>query len=161
MKIVILFDSYFGNTEKVATSIKEKLEPSGELILKRFSSTSPEILKNTDILILGSPTRAFQPTKRATEFIKKLPSNSLKDIKIASFDTRMDLKDVNSKFLQFMAGLFGYAAEPMHKLLVKKGGIPAGHPEGFYVKGTEGPILDGELDRAASWAASFEGIHEN
>jgi hypothetical protein len=26
------------------------------------------------------------------------------------------------------------------------------HPEGFYVQGTEGPLKQGELERAASWA---------
>lgn len=155
MKTVILYDSYFGNTEKVAASIKEMLDPSGELILSRFDGASQNILDNTDILILGSPTRAFRPTKPATDFIKNLPSNSLKNIRIAAFDTRMDLKDVDSKFLRFMAGLFGYAAEPLQKLMLKKGGISAGNPEGFYVKGTEGPMADGELERASAWAASM------
>ena len=155
MKTVIIFDSFFGNTEKVAVSIKEKLEPSGEIILKRFSSASPVILENTDLLILGSPTRAFQPTKKSTEFIRKLPPNSLDGIKTTSFDTRINLKDVDSKFLRFMAGLFGYAAETLQKLMIKKGSTAAVNPEGFYVKGNEGPMADGELERASSWAASI------
>ncbi len=157
MKTVILFDSYFGNTEKVAAVIKEKLETSGELIFERFSSASPEILKNADILILGSPTRAFRPTKPATDFINTLPSKSLKGIKTAAFDTRMDLKDVDSKFLRFMAGLFGYAAEPLHKMMIKKGSTSVIKPEGFYVKGNEGPMYDGELERVSAWADSIRG----
>lgn len=155
MKTVILFDSYFGNTEKVAVSIKERLDPSGELILRRFIDASPDILDNTDILILGSPTRAFRPTKPATGFLKKMPSQSLKGINIAAFDTRISLKDVESKILCFMAGLFGYAAEPLQKMMIKKGGKAAAEPEGFYVKGTEGPMTDGELERASAWAASM------
>ena len=155
MKIVILFDSYFGNTEKVASYIKDGLDPSGELILNRFNNASQDILKNADILILGSPTRAFRPTKSAMDFIKNMPSNSLKGIKTASFDTRMDLKDVDSKFLRFMAGLFGYAAEPLQKMMIKKGSTAAAEPEGFFVKGNEGPMYDGELERASSWAASI------
>ena len=155
MKIVILFDSYFGNTEKVATSIKERLDQSGELILSRFNNASPDILDNTDILILGSPTRAFRPTKTSTDFLKNLPSNSLNGIQIAAFDTRIDLKDVDSKFLRFMAGLFGYAAEPLQRIMLKKGGIIAAESEGFYVKGTQGPMTDGELERASVWAASI------
>ncbi|MCK5152844.1 MAG: flavodoxin family protein [Spirochaetales bacterium] len=155
MKIVILFDSYFGNTEKVAESIKEGLETSGELIMHRFIDVSPDILENTDILILGSPTRAFRPTKAAIDFLKSLPSNGLKGIKTAAFDTRMDLRDVESKVLKKMAGLFGYAAEPLNKLMVKKGGISVAEPEGFYVKGNEGPMHNGELERASSWASSI------
>ncbi len=155
MKTVILFDSYFGNTEKVAASIKERLDPSGELILSRFNNASSDILENTDILILGSPTRAFRPTKSATDFLKKLPAHSLKGINIAAFDTRISLNDVDSKFLCFMAGLFGYAAEPLQKIMVKKGGTAIVEPKGFYVKGTEGPMTDGELERASAWAASI------
>jgi len=155
MKIVILFDSYFGNTEKTASSIKEGLNSHGEVTLKRINEASPEMLKGIDLLILGTPTRAFRPTKAAVDFLKKLPAHSLTGIRIAAFDTRISLDDVDSKFLRFMAGLFGYAAEPLQKFLLKKGGIAAGNPEGFYVEGTEGPMTDGELRRASHWAGSL------
>jgi flavodoxin I len=155
MKIVILFDSVFGNTEKVAASIKESLQQSGEIILSRFDGTPSNIFDNTDILILGSPTRAFSPTKQASSFVKNLAANELNGIRTASFDTRINIKDENSKFLKFMVNLFGYAAEPLQKMMIKKGGISAGSPEGFHVKGTEGPMANGELERASVWALSL------
>ena len=155
MKILILFDSYFGNTERTAFSIGEGLNNYGDIKLKRLSEASPEMVREIDLLILGTPTRAFRPTKAAVNFLKMLPGNSLTGVKIAAFDTRISLDDVDSKFLKFMAGVFGYAAEPLQKLMVKKGGIAAGNPEGFYVKGTEGPMIDGELERAFSWAGSL------
>ena len=155
MKIVIIFDSYFGNTEKTASSIKEGLNAYGEVKLRRISEASPEILEGIDFLIIGTPTRAFRPTKAATDFLKKLPTHSLAGIRIAAFDTRISLDDVDSKFLRFMAGLFGYAAEPLQKHMVKKGGTGTAEPEGFYVKGTEGPMTDGELKRASAWAGSL------
>ena len=34
----------------------------------------------------------------------------------------------------------------------KKGGELITPPEGFYVEGTEGPLVQGELERAESWA---------
>jgi flavodoxin I len=48
--------------------------------------------------------------------------------------------------------LFGYAAEPIAAKLQKKGGTLAAPPEGFFVGGTEGPLKEGELERAAQWA---------
>ena len=48
--------------------------------------------------------------------------------------------------------LFGYAAEPIAARLEKKGGELAVPPEPFYVGGTEGPLLEGELERAEDWA---------
>jgi len=51
-----------------------------------------------------------------------------------------------------MVKLFGYAAEPIAKRLGRKGGELAVTPEGFLVEGTEGPLKEGELERAAAWA---------
>lgn len=155
MKTIILYHSYFGNTEKVALAVKDGLNSDGEVTLKKFEEATPEILKDINLLIVGTPTRAFRSSPPAVNFLKKLPRNSLAGIKIAAFDTRISVKDANSKLLSFMAGLFGYAAEPLQKLMIKKGGIPTGKPEGFYVKESEGPVTDGELERASLWAASL------
>ena len=43
--------------------------------------------------------------------------------------------------------IFGYAAKPIADRLTKKGGNLAVPAEGFYVGGTEGPLLEGELER--------------
>lgn len=155
MKTLILYHSYFGNTEKIASAIKDGLNSYGEVTLIKIDEAEPEKLKDIDLLIVGTPTRAFRPTPLAVNFLKKLPRNSLAGIEIAAFDTRISIKDANSKLLTFMAGLFGYAAEPLQKLMIKKGGMPTGKPEGFYVKESEGPITDGELERASLWAASL------
>jgi hypothetical protein len=48
--------------------------------------------------------------------------------------------------------IFGYAAKPIGKRLQKKGGELAVQPEGFHVGDTEGPLLEGELERAGLWA---------
>jgi hypothetical protein len=58
----------------------------------------------------------------------------------------------SAKFLPFMVKLFGYAAKPIADRLQEKGGELVEPPEGFYVRGTEGPLLEGELSRAAEWA---------
>ena len=51
-----------------------------------------------------------------------------------------------------MESLFGFAAEKIGKALVRKGGSPIATPEGFIVEGSEGPIREGELERAEQWA---------
>ena len=51
-----------------------------------------------------------------------------------------------------LVNVFGYAAEPIGDKLEGKGGEPVISPEGFYVDGTEGPLTEGELERAADWA---------
>ena len=51
--------------------------------------------------------------------------------------------------------LFGYAAKPIADRLKKKGGELTIPPEGVYVKGTEGPLKEGELERAADWLRAY------
>ena len=52
----------------------------------------------------------------------------------------------------FFVRLFGYAAKPIADRLQKRGGVLVVPPEGFYVEGTEGPLQEGELERASEWA---------
>ncbi len=45
-----------------------------------------------------------------------------------------------------------HAAEPTAKMLRKKRENQVMPPEGFYVLGMEGPLMDGELERVKEWA---------
>ncbi|MCJ7695599.1 MAG: flavodoxin family protein [Anaerolineaceae bacterium] len=148
MKTLVIYDSFFGNTEKIAQAIGQSLET--EII--KVQNFKPEHLEDLEILIVGSPTRAFSPSPEIKSFLKALKRDSLKGVKVAAFDTRISLPDVNSKFLTFMVKLFGYADKPIIKALVKKGGESAVPSEGFFVKESEGPLANGELERAVNWA---------
>mgnify|MGYP000002908455 CR=1 FL=1 len=150
MKALIVYDSVFGNTMKVAQAMAEALG-AGAAVQKADAVTAGD-LTGLDLLIVGSPTRAFTATGAAKGFLNKIPAGALKGVKVAAFDTRMYLPDVDNKFLNFMVGIFGYAAEPMGKKLVRKGGTQGLKPEGFFVKDSEGPMKDGEIERAAAWA---------
>jgi flavodoxin I len=48
--------------------------------------------------------------------------------------------------------VIGYAAPKIAKSLIAKGGRQVAPPEGFIVLDKEGPLRDGELERAAAWA---------
>jgi flavodoxin len=152
MKAMVVFDSFFGNTEKIARAIVETLTSEGDVQTLKVSDVKPEQLKGLDLLIVGSPTRAFRASPAINKFLKKIPAGDLKGIKVAGFDTRISLEDINSRALSFFVKIFGYAAEPISKKLEKKGGEAAAAPGGFIVKDTEGPLKDGELERAAAWA---------
>jgi hypothetical protein len=51
-----------------------------------------------------------------------------------------------------MVKIFGYAAKPIAEKLVKRGGVLVGEPIGFEVVESEGPLYEGELERAETWA---------
>jgi flavodoxin len=151
MKALVVYDSVFGNTAKVAQAIGGALGGAGEVATKQVAEVRPEDLVGLALLVVGSPTRAFRPTPAMVAWLKGLPAGRLHGVKVAAFDTRIDPEDTKSGFLRFMVKLFGYAAEPISKRLVKKGATVAMSPQGFFVVGTEGPLKDGELERAAEW----------
>ena len=148
MKALVVYDSVYGNTEKVAQALAAALECEA----RQVTAVTAEQLAGLDALVVGSPTQAFQPLKPVKAFLKSIPAGKLNGIKVAAFDTRMDVKQVNNAILTFFAKIFGYAAEPIGKQLIKKGGAEVVPPAGFIVEGTEGPLKEGELERAAAWA---------
>ncbi|MCR4401639.1 MAG: flavodoxin family protein [Firmicutes bacterium] len=154
-RTLIVFDSVFGNTEQVARAMGKAIGSPADTETLRASEVRPEHLNGLRLLIVGSPTRAFRPTKPVTDFLDSIPPGGLKGVKVAAFDTRISAADVRSRFLNVMVRLFGYAAKPIADRLEKKGGALAAPPEGFFVKDSEGPLKDGELERAAAWAKSL------
>jgi flavodoxin len=150
MKSLVVYDSFFGNTEQIAQAVSAALAGPGEVAARRVNEVALEHLTGVTLLIIGSPTRAFRPSPAISKFLKKLPS--LAGVNVAAFDTRAALEDVNSRILPPLVKMFGYAAKPIADKLVKKGGRLAAAPEGFLVGGTEGPLKDGECERAAAWA---------
>ncbi len=152
MKILVAYDSVFGNTEKIALAMADALRSQGDVQSLRVRDVRPEHLKGVELLIVGSPTRAFRPTKDTVDFLRGLPEGSLRGVKVAAFDTRISTADVKSRFLGAMVRFFGYAARPMADRLEKKGGTLVLPPEGFFVEDSEGPLKPGELERAAEWA---------
>jgi flavodoxin I len=152
MKALIIYDSFFGNTEKIARAIADALGSSMEVEVYKVSDAKPERLTGQDLLIVGSPTRAFRPSPGISGFLKNIPPNRLQGVKAAAFDTRISTVDIKSRALRFLVDLFGYAAKPISKKLGKKGAQIVIAPEGFLVGDTEGPLKQGELERAAAWA---------
>lgn len=154
MNILLVYDSVFGNTEKITHAIRDSMVFQENVRTLRVSDINPDRLTGLDLLIVGSPTRAFRPTKEITAFLNRIPANGLKGVKVAAFDTRLSAADNRSFLFRILAKRFGYAAEPIADRLVKKGGKLIVPPEWFIVKDSEGPLKSGEIEHAAEWARS-------
>jgi len=154
MNKLVVFDSVFGNTARVAQAIGDALSVHGEVGVFHVSKVEPEHLKYLRTFFIGSPTRGFRPTRAMTTFLIELDAKSLAGVKVYAFDTRVDVTQLKSSPLTQMVKIFGYAAPSLAKRAVKRGGTIAVPPEGFFVKDSEGPLVDGELERATAWALS-------
>ena len=140
MKTLVVYDSVYGNTEKIARAIGLAIKDGVRVL--RAREVNPSELKTIDLFIAGSPTQGGRATPAIQEFLDKIPIASLKGINVAAFDTRISTK---------LVGIFGYAAGRIAGNLKEKGGTLIAPPEGFFVKSTKGPLKEGELERAASW----------
>lgn len=139
MKALILYDSTYGNTKSVAETIARSLQslPAKAVSVKDFR---PRDLSADDVLIVGSPIQGWRPTPKITELLAGLAKDGLNGVKAAAFDTRVKLF------------IHGDAAKKMTAALKQGGAEIISKPMAFYVKGTEGPLLDGESGKAANWA---------
>ncbi len=158
MKAMVIYDSVFGNTEQVAREIGNSLDFQENVEILRASSAKPDQLTGLELLFVGSPTRGFRPTEGITNFLKRIPADGLNGIKVAAFDTRISINDIKSPILRFLVKVGGYAAKPIADRLQKKGGDLIVPPEGFFVNGTEGPMKEGELERAAEWTKQIDQV---
>jgi flavodoxin len=159
MKTLVVYDSEFGNTEIVARAIGEVLGSEGEVEVRRVGDIQPEGFMELDVLVVGSPTQQFKPTGATSTFLKGIPKNSLKGTKVAAFDTRLTVEEIEeTAVLAFFVRVFGYAAKPIGDALKKNGGELGIPPEGFLVQGMKGPLVEGELDRAQAWAREILAV---
>jgi len=152
MKALVLYDSFFGNTETIAQTIAAALGSSADVAVVKVGDASLEQLKGLDVLFVGSPTRGFQPSEAMVPFLKSLPPGSLAGVKAGIFDTRIALEDMKPAALRFAAKIGGYADKKIAALLKSSGAeviLPTG---GFLVAKSEGPLKDGEVERAEAWA---------
>ncbi len=145
---LVVYDSYFGNTEIIALGIAEAIDGQA----KNINEVTEQDLSDLKVLFVGSPTRAFRPTPAILTFIKDLDAENMRGVKAAAFDTRIPEDQTDSGFLRLMISLFGYADKKIEKSLKKTEATITLQSEGFGVSDTEGPLLEGELERAKEWA---------
>lgn len=87
MKGVVVYDTYYGNTKKVAEAIAEKIRAEGhdaELRSVREKHQSPA---NGDFMFVGSPIRFAKVSRRTKRFVKKMDLGSWRNKPIAVFVT--------------------------------------------------------------------------
>ena len=113
MKCLVVYDSYFGNTEKIARAVGDALSTSLEVEVVRISELKADALSGLDVLIAGTPTRGFRASDAFKAYMKEMPATQLKNIKVAAFDTRIALEDLDNKAGHFFMKIFGYAAGPL------------------------------------------------
>jgi flavodoxin len=141
MHSLVVYDSQFGNTERVAQLVAKALDGFGPARAAHVHETAVTQLRDVDLLVFGCPNQPLSSTSAIRVFIAKLPPEVLRGPKAACFDTRNRVPRWMGRF----------AAPQLVKQLKKLGVETIAPPEGFFVKEREGPLQEGEAERAVAW----------
>ena len=142
MKARVIYESFYGNTEKIARAIADELAATCEVTILNVKSGATPDLHGVDLLIIGCPIIQFKPSAGMGAYLASLTPDMVKGLHFACFDTRVHAP----KFLTGDAGL------TIKKQLEGMGAVAIVEPGRFYVRGKEGPLDVNEIEHAARWA---------
>jgi flavorubredoxin len=103
MRAIVLFDTLFGNTEKIAASIARGLADAGvEARAANIKAADTGELASYDLVALGAPTQYFTASKPLKEFLALLKDVDLKGKAGFAFDTKLESRFSGSaaKFIE-------------------------------------------------------------
>jgi flavodoxin len=157
MKTLVIFDSQFGNTERLAEVIARRLGADTPLWAADGAARAALVRRDWNLLIVGAPTQnhTVSPTMRA--LLQGVPYGALKDARVAVFDTRYRM----TRFLS------ASAADWIATRLARAGAALVVAPESFFVE-QDAPspgeqrrhdrerLEAGEEQRAQAWASALE-----
>jgi flavodoxin len=133
-KALVVYDSVYGNTEKVARALAKGMEDGkADVDCVRIDAVKFDELSGYDLLVVGSPVHAWSASKPTIGFLERLKSvQGLNGKKAFAFDTKMSKSR--------LAGNAGGKIERKLKsldLTIVKPHVSA------VVKGREGPLEEG------------------
>jgi flavodoxin len=146
MNINIVYFSKYGNTHKLAEALAGSLNPGATTHLFSMDQLPDPSWHEADLIIMGSPTHQMNLPQAVRPVLASMPRRILPKTPVAAFDTSYKMSPWLSRFT---------AANKLASKLRKAGGKLIADPETFYVMGKEGPLFEGEIERAQSWALAI------
>jgi hypothetical protein len=168
-RALVVFESMYGNTRRIAEAIAEGLREAGiEAQARAVHAAEAAEVEGADLLVVGGPTHMHGMTtsmsrkaaiQAAEEEDVELEEGARKEPGLrswlaaqhgertpaAAFDTRIDRSPA----------LTGAASRGIAKRLRRRGFDLVVGPQSFFVEDSEGPLAEGELERARDWSAGL------
>lgn len=146
MNALVVYFSKFGNTQMVAEAIAGTLQTGGDVRVVSSEQLTASDLEGVDLVVMGSPTHRMNLPEAVRPIFETLPKRILRGTPVAAFDTSYKMSAFLSRFT---------AAKKLAQKLRKLGGKRLVPPETFHVMEREGPLYEGEIERAQAWAQTI------
>ena len=149
MKVLIVYDTKYGNTEKVAKLIAEGITSTegNEVIVNNVKDVKLKTEASYDLILIGSPNHFGRHVGSIKKFINKLPKSQLKVNAYAVFDTY-----ITADFEKAVKKMEQQISEMMPDLTKTSPGLS------IKVEGTgtsKGPIVNDELPKCKEFGIKF------
>ncbi len=152
MKGILLYDTSYGNTKKIAETITQQLMDSGvEADLSHIKDTKNLNENNYDFLVLGAPTKFGTMSFAVKFFIGKIKTEAWTGKPFAAFDTENPENIERSQ----KENKDWSAAEKIARKLKEKNMNQLLPVLKAQVIGQKGPIVDGEIEKAKNFASDL------
>ncbi len=164
---LVVYESIFGDARKIAEAVAIGLADRSDVDVVEASEAPTHIPYAVTLLVVGGPNHGLRMPRQSTreaavdqygvdiedtrmglhEWLDavRLPAG----VRAAAFDTRMD----HPKGLTAL----DHASRTEEKLLKRHDATIVAPAEHFRVIGAEGPLADGELERAVQWGRTLAG----
>ena len=146
MNTLVVYFSKFGNTQMLAKAIAVRFTSNGNVRTMSSDDLTVEDLKEADLVVMGSPTHNMNLPKTIKPVFENLPKRILPGTPAAVFDTSYKMSWLLNQFT---------ASKRLARKLRMLGGRLLLPPEIFHVMEREGPLYEGEIERAQNWANSI------
>lgn len=152
MRTLVIYDTWFGNTERVARAIAEGVSGVSDVEVVSSALVADALALPPDLLLVGGPTQRRRMSPGLSDLLESIPRRSLRGVPAATFDTRYRMTRL----------LSGSAAVAAAHRLRRAGCRLVAEPESFFIERDRLPgggrrghedehLEDGELARARAW----------
>ncbi len=160
MKVVVLYESLWGNTAAIARAIADGIGPEARALTT--TQASGEAVAGADLIVAGAPLIGFRlPTDSARKSIGQDRKHAQKPPDLSQPSLRSWLAALSkgsgrsAAFETRIRWSPGSATGAIVKGLQRAGYRRIAKDQRFIVKGTYGPLADGEVERGKAWGAEL------
>jgi len=151
MRAIVVYDTWYGDTRRVAEEIARGLAEALHVdpAVLEVGHTSVAVARSADLLVVGTPNHFGGPTRGIRQFVRDVTAAGPVPGAIAVFDT-------------CFAGESGKVAEKLGRMIAGPAArdSPAPPALSLLVDGTRGPLHAGELARARAWGLKLGRVAE-
>jgi menaquinone-dependent protoporphyrinogen IX oxidase len=154
MRIVVAYDTYYGNTKQVAETIAEQAKAEGHEVELRNVKEGYPTPPQGEALFVGSPVRVGKVTRATRRFVKRLDPTAWRNKPIIVFTTtaKAPADDATEKQKR-VAQKWAFDVAPKFKDKIKAHGLNALDTILFVeVKDVKGPLVDTGVEKAKQFA---------